>query len=549
MEYFLARLPIYIIDFIVIVLALYYSLIRSNFPIHMLQLEGYDNDEYKTFLKNNKDKMNKLVYKLEKNQKTPLVWTDRAKRLLKKHKLVNDISFIIIVIISIAIFDGSGSYVASILATLVLSFLVYFYQYKLLILSNKWAKPTEDKINMGFYTSAQEKIRKYKKEEGLKVLGITGSFGKTSVKFISDTILSEGLRVKNTPSSFNTPMGLSKIINNELERDREVFIAELGAKVPGEIHEVAELVQPDIGIITAIGPTHMHLFKTIENIQKTKYELIEDLPEDGIAIFNYDNDYVKPLADKTKKKTYRYGTKDFDKLDVYADDIKVNESGSEFMLHIKGAGEIKCETKLLGVHNISNLLAAATAAHVLGLTLEEIQRGIKKVEPVEHRLSLIPSSNNTIVIDDAFNSNPVGFRAALDVLREFKDHRKIIITPGMVELGDMEEDENRKIGQVMADVLDFAILVGKKRTLPIYEGLRDKNFDEEKIYRVSSLNEATEVLAKISMPGDVVLFENDLPDNYNEEWKNGKYWCNLRRKIRWTRSFCNYRNANYWKYG
>ena len=549
MEYFLQRLPIYLIDFVIICLALYYSLIRSNFPIHMLQLEGYDNDEYKTFLKNNKEKMNKLVYKLEKNQKTPIVWTDRAKRLLKKHKLVNFIAFVLIVVFSLGIFDGSGSYVISILATLILSFLIYFYQYRLLILTNKWAKPTEDKINMGFYKSAQAKIKKFKEEEGLKVLGITGSFGKTSVKFISDTILSEGLRVKNTPSSFNTPMGLSKIINNELERDREVFIAELGAKVPGEIHEVAELVQPDIGIITAIGPTHMHLFKTIENIQKTKYELIEDLPEDGIAIFNYDNDYVKPLADKTKKKTYRYGTKDFDKLDVYADEIKVNETGSEFVLNIKGVGEIKCSTRLLGVHNISNLLAAATAAHVLGLSLEEIQRGISKVETVEHRLSLIPSSNNTIVIDDAFNSNPVGFRAALDVLREFKDHRKIIITPGMVELGDMEEEENRKIGQVMADVLDFAILVGKKRTLPIYEGLKDKNFDEEKIYRVSSLDEATKVLAKISMAGDVVLFENDLPDNYNEEWKNGKYRCNLRGKIRWTRSFCYYRNANYWKHG
>ena len=517
MEYFLARLPIYLIDFVVICLTLYYSLIRSNFPIHMLQLEGYDNDEYKTFLKNNREKMNKLVYKPEKNQKTPIVWTDRAKRLLKKHKLVNDITYVLIVIISLVLFDLTKSYVISGLATILLSFLTYFYQYKLLILSNKWAKPTEDKINMGFYTSAQEKIKKFKKDNGLKVLGITGSFGKTSVKFISDTILSEGLRVKNTPSSFNTPMGLSKIINNELESDREVFIAELGAKVPGEIHEVAQLVQPDIGIITAIGPTHMHLFKTIENIQKTKYELIEDLPEDGIAIFNYDNDYVKPLADKTKKKTYRYGTRDFDKLDVYAHEIKVNESGSEFMLHIKGAGEIKCETRLLGLHNISNLLAAATAAYVLGLSLEEIQRGIKKVEPVEHRLSLIPSTNGTIIIDDAFNSNPVGFRAALDVLREFKDHRKIIITPGMVELGDMEEEENRKIGEVMADVIDFPILVGKKRTMPIYQGLKNKNFNEDNIYRVSSLAEATEVLAKISLPGDVVLFENDLPDNYNEE--------------------------------
>ncbi|MBU5668372.1 UDP-N-acetylmuramoyl-tripeptide--D-alanyl-D-alanine ligase [Peptoniphilus sp. MSJ-1] len=517
MEYILSGLPMDAINFVIIIVALFYSYIRSNFPIHMLQLEGYDNNEYKTFLKNNKDKMNKLVYKMEKNPKTPLVWTDRAKRLLKKHKQVNFVIFVIIVIMSSIIHLRTGSLLFGGLASLILSFLVYFYQYRILILSNKLAKPKEDRINMGFYKQAQAKIKKFKEEENLKVLGITGSFGKTSVKFISDTILSEGLRVKNTPSSFNTPMGLSKIINNELERDREVFIAELGAKVPGEIHEVAELVQPDIGIITAIGPTHMHLFKTIENIQKTKYELIEDLPEDGIAIFNYDNDYVKPLADKTKKKTYRYGIKDIEKLDVYADKIEVTENGSNFMLHIKKVGSIMCETKLLGVHNISNLLAAATAAYVLGLSLEKIASGIKKVEPVEHRLSLIPSSNGTIVIDDAFNSNPVGFRAALDVLREFKEHRKIIITPGMVELGDMEITENEKIGEVMADVVDFAILVGKKRTMPIYEGMTKKGFDKNKIYQVSSLNEATTVLAQISHAGDVVLFENDLPDNYNEE--------------------------------
>jgi len=517
MDFILTRLPIFIIDFVIIAVALFYSYIRSNYPIHMLQLEGYDNDEYKTFLNNNKDKMNKLVYKMEKNPKTPLVWTDRAKRLLKKHKEVNFVIFVIIVIISLATKDFTNSTIIAALVTLILSFLVYFFQYRILILSNRLAKPKEDEINMGFYKSAQAKIKKYKEEENLKVLGITGSFGKTSVKFISDTILSEGLRVKNTPSSFNTPMGLSKIINNELERDREVFIAELGAKVPGEIHEVAELVQPDIGIITAIGPTHMHLFKTIENIQKTKYELIEDLPEDGIAIFNYDNDYVKPLADKTKKKTYRYGIKDIEKLDVYADKIEVSEIGSTFMLHIKKVGSVICKTKLLGVHNISNLLAAATAAHVLGLSLEEIASGIEKVEPVEHRLSLIPSSNGTIVIDDAFNSNPVGFRAALDVLREFKEHRKIIITPGMVELGDMEIEENRKIGEVMAEVVDFAILVGKKRTMPIYEGMTKRGFNRDRIYQVSSLDEATTVLAQISNAGDVVLFENDLPDNYNEE--------------------------------
>lgn len=511
-------LKVIILDFLILCFFIYYSYIRSNYPIHMLQLEGYDNDEYKNFLNANKNKINKLVYKKEENQKTPLVWTDRAKRLLKKHKQVNFVFFVVAVIISLIIYNISQNALVAVLVCLVASFLIYFFEARVLLISNKLALPKELEINQGFFDSAQKKIKDYKKNYGLKVLGITGSFGKTSVKFISDTILSEALKVKNTPSSFNTPMGLSKIINNELEPDREVFIAELGAKVPGEIHEVSQLVQPDIGIITAIGPTHMHLFKSIENIQRTKYELIEDLPQDGIAIFNYDNDYVKPLADKTLKKTYRYGMENIEKLDVYADEISVSEEGSKFRLNIKGEGNIMCQTKLLGKHNISNLLASAAAAHVLGLSLDEIANGIKKVEPVEHRLSLMNTNNGTIVIDDAFNSNPVGFRAALDVLCEFKDHRKIIITPGMVELGDIEVKENEKIGHEMAKVVDFAILVGKKRTEPIYRGLIAEGFNKENIFPVSTLTEATEVLAQISKSGDVILFENDLPDNYNEEW-------------------------------
>lgn len=511
-------LKVIILDFLILCFFIYYSYIRSNYPIHMLQLEGYDNDEYKNFLNANKNKINKLVYKKEENQKTPLVWTDRAKRLLKKHKQVNFVFFVAVVIISLLVYNTTQNTLASVLLCLVASFLIYYFEARILLISNKLALPKELEINQGFFDSAQKKIKDYKENHGLKVLGITGSFGKTSVKFISDTILSESLKVKNTPSSFNTPMGLSKIINNELEPDREVFIAELGAKVPGEIHEVSQLVQPDIGIITAIGPTHMHLFKTIENIQRTKYELIEDLPQDGIAIFNYDNDYVKPLADKTLKKTYRYGMENIEKLDVYADQITVSEEGSKFRLNIKGEGNIMCKTKLLGKHNISNLLASATAAHVLGLSLDQIANGIEKVEPVEHRLSLMNTNNGTIVIDDAFNSNPVGFRAALDVLSEFKEHRKIIITPGMVELGDIEIKENEKIGREMAKVVDIAILVGKKRTEPIYRGLIAESFEKENIYPVSTLTEATEVLAQISKSGDVILFENDLPDNYNEEW-------------------------------
>lgn len=486
---------------------------RSEFPIHMLQLEGYETEEYKKWVLENKEKMNKFVYDKSSEEKTPLVWTDRAKRLLKRHQVENIKYFIGIMLIGFVLFLIQP--IVGFCFLIIANIILYYFQYKVLEISNNKQVPVEQKINMGFYTSAQNKIREYKKD-GLKVLGITGSFGKTSVKFISDTVLSEGLKVKNTPSSYNTPMGLSKVINNDLTKDYEVFIAELGAKKKGEIDEVAKLVQPDIGIITAIGPTHMHLFKTIENIQNTKYELIEDLPEDGIAIFNYDNDYVKPLSDKTKLKTYNYGIKDIEKLDVYAKDITVDENGSKFMLVIKGVGEVNCESKLLGVHNISNLLASATAAHVLGLSLEQISSGIKKVEPVEHRLNIVDGGTGVIVIDDAFNSNPVGFRAALDVLNEFKSGNKIIITPGMVELGDMEEEENEKVATEIAKVCDYVILVGPNRTKPIQKGLKEAGFATENTFVVESLSKATEVLGHLTKPGDVVLFENDLPDNYSE---------------------------------
>lgn len=161
--------------------------------------------------------------------------------------------------------------------------------------------PIENKINQGFYNSAQGKI---KAREDLTVVGITGSFGKTSTKFIVGTILGERFNVLNTPESYNTPMGLSKVINNDLNDDHEVFIAEMGARNIGDIKEVAELCQPNLGVITSIGPVHIETFKNVDNIMKTKYELIEELPSDGVAIFNYDNEHLKSWPTKPLRKNY-----------------------------------------------------------------------------------------------------------------------------------------------------------------------------------------------------------------------------------------------------
>jgi len=482
---------------------------RAKESLHMAQLEGYEKEHYIKWLKANKDK----AYSTKKTSqpvKKPLVMTDRAKRLYLCNYIL---SWVVIVIPTILLGSLAGNLVITIVILIVFMALAYYFQPLIMSFAVGIMFPIENRINYGFYSQAQNTI---KARDDLTVVGITGSFGKTSTKFVVGTVLSEKFNVLNTPESYNTPMGLSKVINNQLNKDHQVFVAEMGAKVIGEIRELAELAQPKIGILTSIGPVHIETFKNIDNIMKTKYELIEELPTDGVAIFNYDNEYIKKLADKTFKEKMLYGLEKTSNLDMYAEDIIVSELGSTFTLRDKEGNTVKCTTKLLGKHNIYNLLAGACVAKTLGLTFEEISRGISKVEPVEHRLNIVKSPNGVIIIDDAFNSNPIGTKAALEVVSQFKEGRKIIVTPGMIELGDMEESANRDFGVNIGKVCDYVILVGENRTKPIYKGLMDVNFNKDNIFVVNNLNEATKQIGLIARAKDVVLFENDLPDNYSE---------------------------------
>ncbi|MCR3956002.1 MAG: UDP-N-acetylmuramoyl-tripeptide--D-alanyl-D-alanine ligase [Gudongella sp.] len=482
---------------------------RTKDSLHMVQLEGYLADHYLKWLSMNRKK----AYSLSGNEspiKKPLVMTQRATRLYRANIII---SAALIALPSILGYSVTNSVILGIVIMVILIAALFYYQPIIMALSAMVMKPIEDNINMGYYRAAQNKV---KSRDDLEVVGITGSFGKTSTKFIVGTILSQRFNVLNTPESYNTPMGLSKVINNDLSDEHEVFVAEMGAKTIGEIREVAQLAQPRIGILTSIGPVHIETFKNIDNIMKTKYELIEELPTDGVAVFNYDNEYIKKLADKTFKEKMLYGLENVEALDMYAEDIIVTENGSEFTLKDKEGNSIRCRTRLLGRHNIYNLLAGACASKILGLSFEEISKGIEKVEPVEHRLNLIESANGVIIIDDAFNSNPVGTKAALDVLSQFKEGRKIIVTPGMIELGEMEESANHEFGVNIGKVCDYVILVGEQRTRPIYKGLMDTSFNPANIFVVNNLQEATEEIGKITKPRDVVLFENDLPDNYSE---------------------------------
>ena len=372
-----------------------------------------------------------------------------------------------------------------------------------------FALPVERLIFHLYFHDAEKKLLE---NERLIRIGITGSYGKTSTKFILADILSQKYNVLATPASFNTPMGVTRIIRERLTPSHQVFIGEMGARHVGEIRELSRLVHPQIGILTAVGPQHLDTFKTIERIEKTKYELIDALPQDGLAVFLNDNDIVKKLYDKTEKPKLLAASANGD---AWAEDVKVSPAGCHFTLKFKEGDSIVCDTVLLGEHNVRNIVTASLVARHLGLSDQQIARGIRELKPIEHRLQLLKTPNGIGVIDDAFNTNPRSSKEALKVLASFPGKR-IIVTPGMVELGEDEDQYNEEFGQSMAECVDEAVLVGIRHTAPIVKGLKEKGFPGEHIHAVSSLEEAVAIVNAIIRPGDTVMYENDLPDHYSE---------------------------------
>lgn len=452
-----------------------------------------------------------MILTLERKERKfekPLIFTNKVKVLFIVNLIFNLLIALIVYLIYIELIGDEPFYFP--IALLIGTYLYYFQSYTVYV-SNIILKPIENNINNYYFEQAKEKINSM---EELDVVGITGSFGKTSTKFITGAILKQKYRVVNTPEKYNTNTGLSKVINEELNEKHQVFIAEMGAKNMGDIKELTKLTKPTIGVITSIGPAHLETFKSLENIMKTKHELIEGLSADGVAIFNYDNQCVKKLADKTFKEKILYGMRDTDELDIYAEDIEISTEGSTFTVKDKKGNSMRCITKLLGEHNIYNILAAIGVATALGLNFKEIEKSISKLEPIHHRLNVINSDEGIIIIDDAFNSNPIGAKAALDVLNQFKEGKKIIVTPGLIDLGEKEEEANKEFGIDIAKVCDYAILIGKDRTIPVYKGLLEEGYNKANILVVDDWEEVTEQIKRIAKPKDIVLFENELPSTY-----------------------------------
>ena len=353
--------------------------------------------------------------------------------------------------------------------------------------------PLESAVKKSFV----KKTAKIIKESGAVVVGVTGSYAKSSVKSYLAKILSEKYRTYETVGNFNTPMGLSLSVKN-MPQDTEIFVVEMGARKTGDIEEMCRIARPKHGVITGIAPQHLETFLSLENIMNEKGALARCVPRGGKIV-------SRDLDDLSVDAEVSVFNRDF-----FVTDVILTENGTTFSLDV-GGKKLQLQTPLLGRHNAENVALAAVMALNLGVSEGQVAAAVKKLEPLPHRLS-VEKRGGITVIDDSYNANPKGVRAALEVLKMFGG-RKVAVTPGLVELGKKEEEENVDFGKLLAHAADVVILTGGRTSDFVEKGLMAENF--KSYFRFNGLSEAEKAFSDVLKTGDVVLFSNDLPDNYD----------------------------------
>lgn len=435
-----------------------------------------------------------------KKAKKPLVYTPRVKRMYATTAVL---VLLVVAITSVLSFKSAHeSYGLFCFAV------IYAIAPVLVFVCNLINKPMELGINRYYTNDAKKMLRAC--GDNLKIIGITGSYGKTSMKYYLTTLLKSKYNVLMTPESYNTPMGIVKTIRSSLKATHEIFVCEMGAKWVGDIKELCDIVHPQHGVITSIGPQHLESFKTLDAVKGTKFELADALPESGMLFLNADDENIRDYGCQRNYISYAIDSD----ADYKAFDISVSERGTTFSVKTKDGETESYSTKLIGRHNVLNIVGAIAISHKMGIALKDLRACVRKLECVPHRLELSDKGAYTI-IDDAYNSNPSGTKAALEALSLF-DGYKILVTPGMVELGEKQEELNREFGANAAAVCDYVVLVGQKQAVPIKAGLLDKGYDEGKIFVADNINEALNHVFAMGSEGKkkIILLENDLPDNY-----------------------------------
>lgn len=481
-----------------------WQVIRLRRALHVFQLEGYKRGRFLAWCRHSG---RRALFVTSHAAKKPLVMTGRAWRLLI---LSTVLSALLIFGASAGAHLGLGGWPADVIAWVFATTAVVVAAPYLLVATDVALAPVQQAINNAYLNRARTKLN----EIDPLVVGITGSFGKTSTKFAVARLLGPPDQTLATPGSFNTPLGVCRTINEELLPTHRFLVVEMGAYGVGEIAELCDFVRPTVGVLTSIGPAHLERFGSLHNIRAAKYEIIEALPSDGVAVMNVDDPEVRRLADGTSHvRVIRYGARDDADPDITATDVRVTPEGTALRLKDNTTGAaVEAVTKLLGRHSVGHVLAGVAVATWAGRPLRDVAAAIENLEPVEHRLQLIDGSGGVTVIDDAYNSNPDGAAAALEVLESMPGKKKIVVSPGIVELGNLQFGANRDFGARAASAADVLIVVARVNREAIVAGAGSNG--RARIVTVDSLAQATEELKRFVGPGDVVLFENDLPDQY-----------------------------------
>lgn len=345
--------------------------------------------------------------------------------------------------------------------------------------------PLDRYLKHKLITEAKLKLARF---PHLEIVGIAGSYGKTTMKEILATILSEKHTVLKTPENINTPLGIARLILSKLDTSITVLIVEMGEYTRGDISDICSFVKPQTAVITGINEAHLERMGSLENTTAAIFELAQHMSQDGLLVLNGDNALIR------------------DNYRRFCTNQKIELVSSK--------KETTLKSGLLGNYAKGMLEAGAHIARYLGLTEEQIQKGALAVKPLPHRLEPIEGSRGVLVIDDSYNGNPEGVLEAIHVLNTYKDRRKVFVTPGLVETGERNEAVHKTIGKELSAVADVVVLIENSATPYIAQGLTEHGFNAQNILWFKNAHEVHGAMGTIIKPHDVVLFQNDWPDNY-----------------------------------
>ncbi|MCD5396177.1 MAG: UDP-N-acetylmuramoyl-tripeptide--D-alanyl-D-alanine ligase [Candidatus Pacebacteria bacterium] len=354
--------------------------------------------------------------------------------------------------------------------------------------------------------------RKRERFKNLIVVGITGSYGKTTTKEILAFVLSSQFRVLKTERHINAEVGIAKTILEKLKPEHQIFVAEIGAYERGKITQVCKAIKPKIGIITGINQQHMATFGSQENIIYGEgFELIDNLPDNGTAVLNWDNEYIKSnlTSQNSKVKIIKYAVKNIKEADVWAEKIKVEKEKISFWMATEKE-KVFCEVNLIGAHNIYAVLAAGAVAEELGMSLSEIAEILKNIKPDLGAMQLKKGINGIDIIDASYSANPDGVISALDYLKIW-ERKKVIMMPCLIELGKVSKEVHKKIGKKIGKICDLAIITTKDRFKEIQKGAKEAGMKKENILFLEDPRKIFEKIKNFCKEGDVVLLEGRVP--------------------------------------